>query len=94
MTLRLNEGGFSVPRKGKNNDKAHPPIHPTAHAGNLAGDDKKVYEFITRRFLAACSKDAEGFQTTVKVECGAELFSATGTHYCPSSVKLLKARSS
>ncbi|RDB16720.1 DNA topoisomerase 3 [Hypsizygus marmoreus] len=74
----LTQGGFAVPRKGKNNDKAHPPIHPTAHAGNLAGDEKRVYEFITRRFLACCSKDAEGWQTTVDVECGDEYFSATG----------------
>ncbi|KAG5723220.1 DNA topoisomerase 3 [Termitomyces sp. T112] len=75
----LSEGGdFSAPRRGKNNDKAHPPIHPTAHAGNLAGDDKRVYEFITRRFLASCSKDAKGWQTTVDVECGGEYFSATG----------------
>ncbi|KAF9467413.1 prokaryotic type I DNA topoisomerase, partial [Collybia nuda] len=74
----LGEGGFSTPRKGKNNDKAHPPIHPTAHAGNLAGDEKRVYEFITRRFLACCSKDAVGSQTTIDVECGDELFYATG----------------
>ncbi|KAG5643389.1 hypothetical protein DXG03_001003 [Asterophora parasitica] len=74
----LEEGGFAVPRKGKNNDKAHPPIHPTAHAGNLVGDERKVYEFITRRFLACCSKDALGFQTTVDVECGGEFFYATG----------------
>ncbi|EDR12021.1 uncharacterized protein LACBIDRAFT_232184 [Laccaria bicolor S238N-H82] len=67
-------GGFGVPRKGKNNDKAHPPIHPTAHAGNLVGDEKKVYEYITRRFLACCSKDAEGSQTTVEVVCGGEDF--------------------
>ncbi|KIY52889.1 prokaryotic type I DNA topoisomerase [Fistulina hepatica ATCC 64428] len=71
-------GGFSPPRKGKNNDKAHPPIHPTAYAGNLTGDEKRVYEFITRRFLACCSKDAEGWQTTVDVVCGGEEFYATG----------------
>ena len=75
---RLQEGGFNAPRQGRNNDKAHPPIHPTAHAGNLAGDDKKVYEFITRRFLAGCSKDAEGFETTVDIEYGREQFYATG----------------
>ncbi|KAH7920702.1 prokaryotic type I DNA topoisomerase [Leucogyrophana mollusca] len=75
---RLQGGGFNTPRKGKNNDKAHPPIHPTAHAGNLAGDEKKVYEFITRRFLACCSKDAEGSETKVEVEYGGEEFTATG----------------
>ncbi|KAF9264166.1 prokaryotic type I DNA topoisomerase [Marasmius fiardii PR-910] len=74
----LQNGEFSAPRKGKNNDKAHPPIHPTAHAANLAGDDKKVYEYISRRFLASCSKDAKGWQTTVEVICGDEYFSATG----------------
>ncbi|KDQ57416.1 hypothetical protein JAAARDRAFT_193749 [Jaapia argillacea MUCL 33604] len=74
----LQDGQFTKPRKGKNDDKAHPPIHPTAHAGNLAGDEKKVYEFITRRFLACCSKDALGLQRTVDAECGGEEFSATG----------------
>ncbi|KAJ7824662.1 prokaryotic type I DNA topoisomerase [Mycena olivaceomarginata] len=74
----LQQGGFSSPRRGKNNDKAHPPIHPTAHAGGLQGNEKKVYEFITRRFLACCSKDAEGSMTTVDVTCGGEAFYATG----------------
>lgn len=72
------QDGFNAPRKGKNNDHAHPPIHPTAHAANLGGDDKRVYEFIVRRFLACCSKDALGFQTTVDVLCGGEEFYATG----------------
>jgi DNA topoisomerase III len=76
--IRLQNGGFNTPRKGKNNDHAHPPIHPTAHASNLAGDDKRVYEFITRRFLAGCSKDALGFETTIDVVYGGEEFYATG----------------
>ncbi|KAG9316734.1 prokaryotic type I DNA topoisomerase, partial [Chiua virens] len=74
----LQEGGFTPPRRGKNNDKAHPPIHPTAHNANLAGDEKKVYDLITRRFLASCSKDAEGSETTVEVVYGGEEFYATG----------------
>jgi DNA topoisomerase-3 len=75
---RLHEGEFSKPRNGKKNDQAHPPIHPTAHAGNLSNDEKRVYEFVARRFLACCSKDALGFQTTVDVVCGGEEFYATG----------------
>jgi DNA topoisomerase-3 len=71
-------GGFSQPRRGKNNDQAHPPIHPTAHVGNLAGDEKRIYEFITRRFLACCSKDALGFETTIEVVYGGEDFYAKG----------------
>ncbi|KAI0032905.1 DNA topoisomerase [Vararia minispora EC-137] len=78
FATQLQGGQFSAPRKGKNNDNAHPPIHPTAHANNLVGDEKRVYEFIARRFLACCSKDALGFETTVDVECGGEEFYATG----------------
>ncbi|CAK5281387.1 unnamed protein product [Mycena citricolor] len=74
----LQQGGFNTPRRGKNNDQAHPPIHPTANVTNLANDEKRVYEFITRRFLACCSKDAEGSLTTVDVVCGGEDFYATG----------------
>ncbi|KAG6836236.1 hypothetical protein H0H93_009928 [Arthromyces matolae] len=76
-TRLTTEDTFMPPRKGKNNDKAHPPIHPTAHVATLAGDEKRVYEFITRRFLASCSRDALGWQTTVDLECGREYFSAT-----------------
>ncbi|KAG8726550.1 DNA topoisomerase, partial [Ceratobasidium sp. 428] len=38
----------------------------------------RVYEYVTRRFLACCSKDAEGFQTTADVEVNEEEFYATG----------------
>ncbi|KAJ3752105.1 DNA topoisomerase, partial [Lentinula raphanica] len=40
--------------------------------------EKRVYEYITRRFLASCSEDAIGNQTTVDVVCGDEKFYATG----------------
>jgi DNA topoisomerase III len=78
FATRLLDGELNKPRKGKKNDKAHPPIHPTAYAGNLVGNEKKVYEYVTRRFLASCSKDAEGFQTTITVTVNSEEFSATG----------------
>ncbi|KAG0149961.1 hypothetical protein CROQUDRAFT_58679, partial [Cronartium quercuum f. sp. fusiforme G11] len=73
-----NEGGFQRPRNGKKNDKAHPPIHPTAHANNLADDEKRVYELITRRYLACCSKNAVGKTTTIDVLIAEEAFTATG----------------
>lgn len=81
FATRLKDGEFNKPRKGKKNDKAHPPIHPTAYAGNLAGNEKKVYEYVTRRFLASCSKDAEGFQTTITVLVNGEEFSASGKYH-------------
>lgn len=37
-----------------------------------------MYEFIVRRFLACCSKDAQGFETTVEIDVNKELFSAQG----------------
>lgn len=48
------------PRQGKKSDQAHPPIHPTKYAGNLANEnERKLYEFIVRHFLACLSKDAQ-----------------------------------
>lgn len=69
---------FRMPRKGKNNDQAHPPIHPTKPAKDLAGDDSKIYEFVTRRFLACCSDDARGYTSTVSLSITEEQFTATG----------------
>ncbi|MBW0466658.1 hypothetical protein O181_006373 [Austropuccinia psidii MF-1] len=77
-TKLKNEGGFQTPRNGKKNDKAHPPIHPTAHANNLNADEKRVYDFITRRYLACCSKNAVGKTTTVEISITNEEFVATG----------------
>lgn len=68
-----------MPRNGKKNDKAHPPIHPTAHANNLMGDEQRVYELITRRYLGCCSKNAVGKTTTIDVLIAGEGFTATGT---------------
>jgi DNA topoisomerase-3 len=69
---------MQFPRKGKNNDNAHPPIHPTKHANHFHGDDKKVYEFVTRRFLACCSKDAQGLETVIHIDIATEEFYTKG----------------
>ncbi|GAA5979660.1 hypothetical protein JCM5350_003800 [Sporobolomyces pararoseus] len=74
----LNANGFERPRNGKKNDKAHPPIHPTSYVNNLNGDDKRVYDLIVRRFLACCSKNARGSETTVEIEIAGEHFTAKG----------------
>ena len=75
----LLNGRFRTPRSGKNNDKAHPPIHPTRHSSELKGDEKRVYEFITRHFLACCSDDARGEQLQVEMTMGQEIFECSGT---------------
>ncbi|KAI9352057.1 DNA topoisomerase [Obelidium mucronatum] len=75
----LERGGFKKPRAGKNNDEAHPPIHPTVGGnGEMVGDEKRLYEFITRRFLACCSDNAKGFITTIDIRIDDEKFQATG----------------
>lgn len=75
----LNEK-FCLPRKGKNNDKAHAPIHPIAYVKKNALksiNEHKVYSFIVRHFLACCSQDAEGKQTVVVIQWGEEFFSTS-----------------
>lgn len=72
---------WAGPRNGKHDDKAHPPIHPVKNAvkAKLTDDEWKVYDILTRHFLASISKDAELFETTVTVEMSDEVFHAKGT---------------
>ena len=74
-------GAFKQPRAGRNNDQAHPPIHPVNYVARNAlkdDDERKIYEFVVRRFLACCSEDAKGEMTTIEIEYGDEAFFATG----------------
>ncbi|XP_044517721.1 DNA topoisomerase 3-alpha isoform X2 [Gracilinanus agilis] len=73
----LDRGGPS-PRNGKKSDQAHPPIHPTKYACNLQGNEQRLYEFIVRHFLACCSEDAQGQETTVEIDIAQERFVAHG----------------
>ncbi|XP_044758813.1 DNA topoisomerase 3-alpha [Coccinella septempunctata] len=73
----LSEGG-PTPRAGKKSDQAHPPIHPTKYAPGLSGQEKAVYEYVVRHFLASVHKDAQGFETTVTVDIADEKFTAKG----------------
>ncbi|GAX84927.1 hypothetical protein CEUSTIGMA_g12348.t1 [Chlamydomonas eustigma] len=83
--LMLDSGGGSsmwrVPRGGGHDDKAHPPIHPTKYSSgenDWHPDKKRLYEFVVRSFLACCSLDAVGFETSVSVEIAGETFKAVG----------------
>ena len=55
------------PRQGRKSDQAQPPIHPLKSGAGLTGQEAKVYEFVSRRFLACLSRDATGAETAVKV---------------------------
>jgi DNA topoisomerase-3 len=76
----LMNGGFKQPREGRNNDKAHPPIHPVNYVVPTTLDDRerRVYEFVVRRFLACCSEDAVGEATDVEIDYGGEGFHSHG----------------
>uniref|UniRef100_A0A452TIM2 DNA topoisomerase n=1 Tax=Ursus maritimus TaxID=29073 RepID=A0A452TIM2_URSMA len=72
------ERGGPTPRNGNKSDQAHPPIHPTKYTGSLQGDEQRLYEFIVRHFLACCSQDAQGQETTVEIDIVQERFVAHG----------------
>ena len=76
----LLNGGFRPPRKGKNNDQAHSPIYPTSSATgqNLNHNEQRVYELVTRHFLACISDNARGHETAVDIRIVREIFTATG----------------
>lgn len=44
----------------------------------LNGNEQRLYEFIVRSFLACCSKDAQGEETTVTINLSDEKFNASG----------------
>lgn len=72
---------FTWPRAGRNDDGAHPPIHPTQGAPDSfdTPDHKRVYDYITKRFLASCAIDARGSATVAQVRAGgSELFTVQG----------------
>lgn len=73
------------PRNGGHDDGAHPPIHPTkcVETNTLTDDERKIYDLVTRHFLACCGIDAKGSQTEICIAVPAsapvgERFSATG----------------
>ncbi|NXF88234.1 TOP3A topoisomerase, partial [Eubucco bourcierii] len=75
---RILDQGGPTPRSGAKSDQAHPPIHPTKYTANLQGNEQRLYEFIVRHFLACCSDDAKGQETTVEIDIVNERFIAQG----------------
>lgn len=51
------KGFYGPPKKGKLDDKAHPPIHPVKNAEQkkLEGPEWRVYELICKHFLSCLS---------------------------------------
>ncbi len=77
----LLDGAFRQPREGRNDDQAHPPIHPVSWVNPSAletDEQRRVYELVARHFLACCSEDAKGESSTVDIKYGDEIFGAHG----------------
>lgn len=58
----------------------HPPITPMKSASpiELTGDSWKLYDYITRHFIATVSKDCRYMSTTVTFVINEETFSTSG----------------
>lgn len=72
---------YNFPRSGSHDDKAHPPIHPIISLGanaNIDNNERRVYEYVVRHFLACCSENAKGQSTTLSLDWNHEMFSTSG----------------
>ena len=72
------------PTQGREDDKAHPPIHPTRAASKeeiarrLGEKAWRLYELVARHFLATLSEEAELERQKLEVELGGLRLSAEG----------------
>lgn len=80
LTTRLLGGRFVEPKKGKSSDNAHSPIHPTKSGQELSDVAGRLFEFITRHFLATCSPDARGELSEINIEIATEQFHCKGLY--------------
>ncbi|CAH1786482.1 unnamed protein product [Owenia fusiformis] len=71
--------GINRPRKGHDAGD-HPPITPmrAASEAELGSENWRLYDFITRHFIATVSSDCKYLQTTAHFKIGQEKFSCTG----------------
>uniref|UniRef100_A0A4W4F4F1 DNA topoisomerase n=1 Tax=Electrophorus electricus TaxID=8005 RepID=A0A4W4F4F1_ELEEL len=71
--------GLNRPRKGVDAGD-HPPITPmrSASESELGSDGWRLYEYITRHFIATVSHDCRFLQTTISFRVGTEGFCCTG----------------
>jgi DNA topoisomerase-1 len=68
------------PSRGRVTTTDHPPIYPTAGAkkGELKGNQWKIYELVTRRFLATVSPNAKLEEQKADIEIKGEHFNGRG----------------
>jgi DNA topoisomerase III len=77
----LSNHNFQNPRAGTHDDQAHPPITPCKAVDPATIPDRnqrEIYTLIVKHYLACCSRDAIGKETTLTVRMGTEEFTAKG----------------
>lgn len=77
----LHQNGFQTPRAGQSDDQAHPPITPCKAVDPATISDhtqRSVYTLVVKHYLACCSRDAVGRETTLTVKIASEEFTARG----------------
>lgn len=67
------------PVEGKKSDPAHPSIHPTGNDQILSGSQEKIYNLISKRFIALFCENATTSNRTVRAEVDKLIFSKRGT---------------
>ena len=66
----MNEGGHNKPRPGKDCGD-HPPITPTVNLPrSLKGEEERLYEYISRHYLASLSPDHKYVEGKLRLRCG------------------------
>jgi DNA topoisomerase I len=70
------------PSRGNKRSTDHPPIYPTSAAqkASLSEDDWKLYELVSRRFIATLLPAAELKSVTASIDAGGETFIANGSN--------------
>lgn len=75
----LLENRWFRPFQGKKEDPAHPAIHPTGGlSGKMNEQEKKLYDLIVRRFLAAFAPPATKEKTKVEIDSNGEIYAVGG----------------
>ncbi|OII77998.1 DNA topoisomerase family protein [Cryptosporidium andersoni] len=80
-SLLISNDKYCNPRCGNSSDESHPPIHPVKcldQSEATSAEEWKLYELITRHFLAVCSNDAIGQESVVILDIAGEQFKAKG----------------
>lgn len=76
---QVKENGRKTPTRGKKISQDHPPIHPVDVAKTkLDGSNWKIYELISRRFLATLAKNSVAEVSKAEIDVEGETFLASG----------------